>query len=114
MILQMFLALFTSRSVHSFQHLRVIRAPSVRFSELNNGQDYVAGLVYDFETTSADPNTNEAVQLAVVCVNSRNEDPPSFVRYILPTGEIDPGAEDVHHISKQLLESEGSLSCSEQ
>lgn len=85
------------------------RAPSaILRAELANGQDFVGGLVYDFETTSADPSSAEAVQMAVMCVNSKLSNPPSFVRYVLPTGPIEPGAEAVHGISRELLIAQGA------
>jgi len=98
-------------SARSFQHSIIRhpkRTPKACFAELRNGQDYVAGLVYDFETSSGDASTTEPVQLAVVCTNSRHEDPPTFIRYVLPSGEIEPGAEAVHGITKEFLVSQGA------
>jgi hypothetical protein len=83
------------------------RVPTARFAELANGQDFVAALAYDFETSSADPSSTEAVQLAVVCANSRHPDPPTFLRYVLPSGDIEDGALGVHGISKEFLVSSG-------
>ena len=64
--------------------------------------------MYDFETTSADPSSAEPVQMAVMCVNSKLSNPPSFVRYVLPTCPIEPGAEAVHGISRELLIAQGA------
>lgn len=101
------------RGTHSFAAGRVARrflasAPrppttSALHAELANGQDYVGGLVYDFETTSANPSSTEPVQMAVMCVNSKLPNPPMFVRYVLPAGPIEPGAEAVHGISRDVL-----------
>ena len=103
MIHKMVFALSLLRGVQTFRFDRIRKISSLRASELPNGNEYVAGVVFDFETTSADPKTTEPVQLAVLCVNSRHDVAPSFVRYIMPIGDIEPGAEEVHKISKELL-----------
>jgi len=96
---------FVGRRTTSFRLLASTpRAPtSYLKAELANGQYFVGGLVYDFETTSADPSSAEPVQMAVMCVNSKLPSPPSFVRFVLPMGPIEPGAEAVHGISRDLL-----------
>ena len=73
------------------------------------GQEYVAGLAYDLETTSADPETTEVVQIAIVAVNSRTpDDPPTFTRLVLPEGPIEAGAAAVHGYTRERLIEEGA------
>lgn len=73
------------------------------------GQEYVAGLAYDLETTSLDPETTEVVQIAIVAVNSRTpDDPPTFTRLVLPEGPIEAGAAAVHGYTRERLIEEGA------
>lgn len=70
-------------------------------------QEAVAGLSFDLETTGLLIGKAEIVQLAIVCVNSKNG--AEFSRLVYPEGEIDQGASDVHGWTKAKLRAHGAL-----
>jgi len=70
-------------------------------------QEAVAGLSFDLETTGLLIDKAEIVQLAIVCVNSKNG--AEFSRLVYPEGEIDQGASDVHGWTKAKLRAHGAV-----
>lgn len=69
------------------------------------GEEYVAALAYDLETTDGDPHsqTTQIIQIAVVCANSAKSPRPSFSRLVMPEAEITEGAAAVHGITRDYL-----------
>lgn len=69
-------------------------------------QEFVPGLAFDLETTGLDTGSAEIVQLAIVVANSKHD--AKFSRFVLPRGDIDPGAAAVHGITKDILVQRGA------
>ena len=92
---------------HVAQAFSPSRAQALRVRAAHSEREAVAALCYDLETTGLNTKTNEIIQLAIVCVNSRKN--AEFSRLCYPDGEIDSGASAVHGWTKRKLQEHGAV-----
>ena len=80
--------------------------PPVASASMTPGDEHVAALAFDLETTGLDVRSNEIVQIAIVVANSRRG--AKFSALVLPEGPIDPGASNVHGFTREVLIERGA------